>query len=75
MSDAYKTSTGRLTLAGVTRIHELLESGKTYDFVAQAMNVAVGTVYNVKTGRTWGMVLVERVRARENAAKTTLKHG
>ena len=48
------------------RIHELCESGRTYQEVAEEMKISIGTVYNVRTGRTWGFVKADRDSRKAN---------
>jgi DNA invertase Pin-like site-specific DNA recombinase len=60
MSDQCKAPNGRLREAGAVRIHELVESGRTYQEVAILLGISIGTVYNVNTGRTWAFVKADR---------------
>ncbi len=50
----YKTPKGRLTLAGVEHVHALRAEGKTYQQIAEALQVCLTTVYNVCKKRTHG---------------------
>lgn len=67
MSDQskYKSSKNRLREAGAHRVHELCESGMTYQQVAAELGVSMGTVYNIKNGITWGFVKAEREAAKK----------
>lgn len=65
--DPYKWSNGRLREEGVERIHDLCESGMTYQKIAEALQICSGTVYNVVNGRTW-----PEVKARRDAKKQAL---
>lgn len=49
-----KTPAGRLREEGVREIRERRAKGETYQSIATAMGVSIGTVYNVCTGKTWG---------------------
>lgn len=69
MSSTFKAPNGRLREDGAIHIHELVESGMTYQKVAEVMGVAVATVYNIRTGRTWKFILDARVAAK--AAEVT----
>lgn len=62
----------RLEYPDVVKIHEMLESGKSCKDVAKKFGVTLATIYNIRLGHTWGMVLVERVRARERAEAALL---
>lgn len=62
LSDVYKAPNGRLREAGAHRIHELCENGNTYQQVAEVLEISIGTVYNVRTGKTWGFVKEERAK-------------
>lgn len=50
----HKTPAGRLTEAGVREIRRRRSNGDTYQAIANALGVTLGTVFNVCTGRTWG---------------------
>ena len=66
MTDSrWKTDKNRLREAGAIRIHELVESGMTYQATAAAVGVSMGTVYNVVHGITWGFLLEERRKLRD----------
>lgn len=56
-----KAPTGRLTEDGVRDIHRRRASGETYQAIANAVGVSIGTVYNVCTGKTWGWLLPGKV--------------
>ena len=65
----YKLDNGRLREAGAVRVHEMLEEGRTHKEIARELEISIGTVYNIRKGYSWGHVLVDRTRAREQAAK------
>lgn len=50
----FKSPKGRLTAEGVERVRELREQGKTYQQIAEELQVCMTTVYNVCKGRTHG---------------------
>lgn len=53
----FKTPGGRLREAGareILRRKALGGKANTYQRIAQDLDVSVGTVFNVVTGRTWG---------------------
>lgn len=50
----YKSEKGRLTPVGVQRVRTLREEGKTYQQIAQELEVCLTTVYNVCKRRTHG---------------------
>lgn len=58
---SHKTPAGRLTEAGVRAMRKMRDEKKadgsakhTYQAIASAFGVTLGTVFNVCTGRTWG---------------------
>lgn len=54
MATIYKSDKGRLTLVGVQRVRDLRAEGKTYQQIAQELDVCLTTVYNVCKRRTHG---------------------
>ncbi len=49
-----KKVSGRLTEDGVREVRTRRANGETYQVIAAAMGVSVGTVYNILKGKTWG---------------------
>lgn len=49
-----KAPSGRLREEGVREIRERRKKGETYQTIANALGVSIGTVYNVCTKKTWG---------------------
>ena len=49
-----KTPNGRLREDGVREIRQRRAKGETYQKIATALGVSLGTVYNVCSGKTWG---------------------
>lgn len=45
---------GRLTEDGVREVRARRANGETYQAIATAMGVSVGTVYNIVKKKTWG---------------------
>lgn len=56
MNERFKSPSGRLREAGALHILELRAAKKTYQEIAAALDVSIGTVFNVCTGRTWGFL-------------------
>ncbi len=51
-----KKLSGRLTEDGVREVRTRRAKGETYQSIANAMGVSVGTVYNIMKGKTWGQL-------------------
>ncbi len=48
-----KKIAGRLTEEGVREVRARRAKGETYQSIANAMGVSVGTVYNIVKRKTW----------------------
>lgn len=53
MASNMKTPVGRLTQEGVREVRARRERGETYQQIANAVGLTVGSVYNIVKGKTW----------------------
>jgi DNA invertase Pin-like site-specific DNA recombinase len=51
-----KKVSGRLTEDGVREVRERRAKGETYQSIASAMGVSVGTIYNIVKRKTWSQL-------------------